>query len=457
MELRIKDFDESKIDKKYPGHRIITNSSYKTSTIYGEKFVVLSTDLYDQCMFYQTYLRKLINSSSSRKFFLPSSPVSKKMTQTNISASLTASFKRAGIFKAVEYQRVSCTRVRCGIATFACNEGGFESAFFAKHFMKNREETTDVHYNLLSNRRHALSIAMKLYESFTKSDGSVVKVNAAEIDSITSEIKQHTAALPKKETVLKWLKDRNKDMSPKEIVEINTILGELETVSGNSLSFYGDTVNKVGLDVNNDVDDNGSDKDVDDDGNDGDNGDVDDDGNNGDVDGYNGYSNADRNVNDGGRDGDVDFAQSVVNDSGKVNLIYHVNDDKNKVILGKPVDDNKDGIDSDCDENSLKKAPTCRKLYPRRDKGVYEEKDTINLHAESDKGSSHNDDDYEQTKKRQVRKRKKLFDEDELKVLQKKCKRMICECELMTECDNTSCMGLSTRVLCMRFDTICSF
>ncbi|XP_057298397.1 uncharacterized protein LOC130629268 [Hydractinia symbiolongicarpus] len=108
---------------------------------------------------------------------------------------------------------------------------------------------------------------------------------------------------------------------------------------------------------------------------------------------------------------------------------------------------------------SLKKAHTCRKLYPLRDKRVYEvlffeqhivqtntvdcflkktyyfeERDTINLHGESDKGSSHNDDDYKQTKKRQVRKRKKLFDEDELKVLRKKCKRMICEYETMTKC-----------------------
>ncbi|XP_057299950.1 N66 matrix protein-like [Hydractinia symbiolongicarpus] len=190
-------------------------------------------------------------------------------------------------------------------------------------------------------------------------------------------------------------------------------MGELETVSGNSLSFYGNTVNEVGLDVNNDVDDNGSDGDVDDVGDvddDGNDGEVDHDGKNGVVDhnGNNGYSNADRDVNDGGGECDVDFAQFVNNDSGKGNLIYHVNDDENNVILGEPVDDNRDGIGSD-DEN---------------------EKDTINLHGQSDKGSSNNDDDYELTKQRQARKRKKLFGED---VLRKKCKRMICECEPITK------------------------
>ena len=31
-------------------------------------------------------------------------------------------------------------------------EGNIDMAFFAKHFMKNREETIEIHINLLSNR-----------------------------------------------------------------------------------------------------------------------------------------------------------------------------------------------------------------------------------------------------------------------------------------------------------------
>ena len=36
--------------------------------------------------------------------------------------------------------------------------------YFAKHFMKNWESTTALHYNLLAKGRHALNTAMKLYE-----------------------------------------------------------------------------------------------------------------------------------------------------------------------------------------------------------------------------------------------------------------------------------------------------
>ena len=92
-------------------------------------------------------LRPKVSNSSSQKAFLPQSGAA-IMTQTNVAASLTASFKSANVLKPSEYNRVSCTKVRCGLATYACNEGGFETKFFANHFMKNREETTSRHYNL---------------------------------------------------------------------------------------------------------------------------------------------------------------------------------------------------------------------------------------------------------------------------------------------------------------------
>ena len=59
---------------------------------------------------------------------------------------------------------MSCTHVRCALATFACNDGRVEMGYFAKHFMKNWESTTALHYNLLAKGLHALNTAMKLYE-----------------------------------------------------------------------------------------------------------------------------------------------------------------------------------------------------------------------------------------------------------------------------------------------------
>lgn len=165
MELTIKDITDFTIVEGYEGHKVIVNDNYKTSTIYGEKFIVTPDRLHDHLIFYINRLRSLVTNSLSKKVFTPSGQV--KMTQTNVGAALTSAFQKAKVFSKKENDRVSCTRIRCALATFACNDGGFETAFFAKHFMKNKEETTSMHYNLHSHRRHALNIAMKLYESFS--------------------------------------------------------------------------------------------------------------------------------------------------------------------------------------------------------------------------------------------------------------------------------------------------
>ena len=47
--------------------------------------------------------------------------------------------------------------------------------------MKNKEETTARH-NLLSNQRHAVSIAMKLYDIFTGSNGVEFLVDSTTVD-----------------------------------------------------------------------------------------------------------------------------------------------------------------------------------------------------------------------------------------------------------------------------------
>ena len=62
--------------------------------------------------------------------------------------------------------------------------------------MKNKEETTARH-NLLSNQRHAVSIAMKLY-IFTGSNGVDFLVDSTTVDSV-SEMLQKSTEFVKKE------------------------------------------------------------------------------------------------------------------------------------------------------------------------------------------------------------------------------------------------------------------
>ena len=177
---------------------------------------------------------------SNLEVFLTASSYESQMNQTNVTASLTATFKLANVLKANDYQRVSCTKIRCAIATFACNDGGFETSFFARHFMKNREETTNLHYNLLSNRRHALNIAMQLYKSFSGVDGEEINVNAAEVDKLMTSMTINSKN-SEAENVVKWLLKHNPDISRKELADIKFILHEKSAVdfTTNTTTFYG--------------------------------------------------------------------------------------------------------------------------------------------------------------------------------------------------------------------------
>ena len=148
-----------------------------------------------------------------------------------MASSLTASFKRARVLKKNEHGRVSCTRIRCGIATYACNEGGMEMSFFAKHFMKNREETTGLHYNLLSNRRHALNIAMQLYKTF-----SGETLQSSHQDELANQIKKSTQSIKSVKSVIDWLSKSDGDIEKTEINEFEAMLKEL--FEKNTASFY---------------------------------------------------------------------------------------------------------------------------------------------------------------------------------------------------------------------------
>ena len=85
------------------------------------KFIVVPDELLDHFFYYVKNLRSLIYSGTAKKALVTSGD-GKQMLQTNVASSLTAAFNKANVFNSGEYQRVSCTRIRCGLATFACNE-----------------------------------------------------------------------------------------------------------------------------------------------------------------------------------------------------------------------------------------------------------------------------------------------------------------------------------------------
>ena len=141
------------------------------------------------------------------------------MTQANVTSSITTTLKAAYVLSPIEYQSVLCARILCAIGTFPYNAGGFDMAFFERNFMKNKEETTGRHYSLLSNQRHAVSIAMKLYDTFTGPDGVDILVDSTTVDSV-SEMLHESTEFVKKEKVLAWLQKTNPDISKSEMEKI---------------------------------------------------------------------------------------------------------------------------------------------------------------------------------------------------------------------------------------------
>ena len=112
------------------------------------------------------------------------------------------------------------------VVSHACNEGSYETSFFGKHFMKNGQETTSIHYNLISNRRHALriamklsksvspcdGIAMKLSKSFSPCDGGNVTATEGRIDWLMELVKKGSSKVPGSVEVMKRLKEKNENL-----------------------------------------------------------------------------------------------------------------------------------------------------------------------------------------------------------------------------------------------------
>ena len=87
-----------------------------------------------------------------------------------------------------------------------------EADFFAKHLMKNREETTNMNYNLFSNRRNAINITMKLYQSFSCADGTKFDIDKHEVDKLMTNFTS-LSKNSRSVDVITWLLQHNPDVS----------------------------------------------------------------------------------------------------------------------------------------------------------------------------------------------------------------------------------------------------
>ena len=232
-ELRIRDVFDASTNLEYPGYKVFVNSTYKTSTIYGEKVIALPVNIFKHLEFYIQQLLPILNPSDPSFLFVSSD--AEKMSHGAIGSALTSTFKQAKVFGQAEYVRVCPTRIRCSCATFGCKSEGIDSGYFAKHFMKNKEDTTQIHYNLFSNHREALKLAMLVGNTFEVGDFKKV-LEKTEIEDLTNSIYKGEKIIPSKEHILEWLNSKN-IVDSKEMSEIMNILKETEN---NVVSFYTD-------------------------------------------------------------------------------------------------------------------------------------------------------------------------------------------------------------------------
>ena len=238
LELRVKDVEDAKPAEGYPGYMSFINSHYKTSTIYGEKVIVLPNTIFKNLMCYSQEIRSTLNPSSNKYLFV--STDADRMTHGAIGSAITSSFKLADVFSGSEYKRVCPTRIRISCATFGCKAEGIDSGYFAKHFMKNKEDTTNTYYNLFSNHREALKLAMMMGDTFEVGGQSRI-IKKDELDELTAAIHDSEKHLPSKETILKWVREHG-DVDSKEMAEFVDTLKELEL---GAASFYGEKRKKL--------------------------------------------------------------------------------------------------------------------------------------------------------------------------------------------------------------------
>ena len=96
------------------------------------------------------------------------------------------------------------------MVTFGVNTGIVNQGYFAFYFMKDKETTTILHYNVLSYRRETIRLAMYLGDTFELEGGSSVQVCTDErqrlLDGISASCKEST--IPDYDNVIQYFKDK---------------------------------------------------------------------------------------------------------------------------------------------------------------------------------------------------------------------------------------------------------
>ena len=96
--------------------------------------------------------------------FIVNSPGS--ISKVNVSDFLTKTFKLANVWDDDEYNVVCCTRLRVSVVSWGCALNDLDPEMMAKHFLKNRAETTAIHYNLFANHKEMIKISMQIGKMF---------------------------------------------------------------------------------------------------------------------------------------------------------------------------------------------------------------------------------------------------------------------------------------------------
>ena len=101
--------------------------------------------------------------------------------------------------------------------------------------MKNKEDTTNIHYNLYANHRKALILAMLMGDTF-EVGGVQRKVIKCEVDKLINEIYKGEKSFPSKESIVNFMQKSGTDS--KKRAEMFYIVKELSSNERKKERFY---------------------------------------------------------------------------------------------------------------------------------------------------------------------------------------------------------------------------
>lgn len=165
----IEDLEKAEKTTEIPGYSF-KSKKYKTSLIYGVKYMWLPADLYDILMAFIKYVRpKIGDAADSTAVFISSKVNSREdlMSHSAISSAMTRSFQKAEVFSdSRKSMRVSASRLRCAVISELVGVAGQDSDIVALHFAKHCPATSRKYYMAHWSNREALRLSMMCYTRF---------------------------------------------------------------------------------------------------------------------------------------------------------------------------------------------------------------------------------------------------------------------------------------------------